>query len=310
MRIIHADDAWAAGRLGSEDITVAILDTGIDYTYPDLAGRVDLSRSASFVPFDDFWVNFFWPGRHPISDLHLHGTHVASTAVSNGYVVAGVTSKTTLIGVKVCDVFGSCSLASIIAGILHAAQEGADVINMSLGGGLSKAGEGEYVGFINSVFNYINSQKVTVVVSAGNSAMDLQHNGNFYSSYCDTPSTLCVSATDINDEPASYTNYGTSAIDVGAPGGDSNGAVWSACSQTSLVVPVCQTGTYIIGLAGTSMASPHVAGLAALMVEDHGKNPAKVKSAIGKSADDVGKKGADPYFGKGRINIATAVQGK
>ena len=320
MRAIDADVAWAAGRTGSSGVTLAILDTGIDYTYPDLLGLVDLSRSASFVPEDDFYVGLFFPGKHLVTDIHYHGTHVASTAVSNSDVIAGVTTQTTLIGVKVCSaVLGYCPFSAIVQGVLFAVDNGADVINMSLGGGFEKAGSEGLVGFYNMLFNYARSAGVTMVVSAGNEAIDLDHDGDFYKTYCSTPNTICVSATgptsggtsgpwtDI-DSFAGYSNYGRSAINVAAPGGTgSPGWVWAACSQTSLVIPVCQTGTYIVGLGGTSMSAPHVSGLAALMVEDVGRNPGRIKAAIQKSADDLGQPGTDPWYGKGRINVATAV---
>jgi len=320
MRAIDADIAWAGGRLGSSDVTVAILDTGIDYTYPDLDGRVDLDRSISFLPDDDLLVDLIFPGRDYITDLHYHGTHVASTVVSNSDVIAGVTTETTLIGVKVCSVYGGCPFGAIIAGVLHAADNGADVANMSLGGAFPKDHNGRYVGFINKVFNYANSLGMTVVVSAGNDGANLDHIGNYYKSYCSTPNTICVSATgpssadDIRlgpwydiDALAYYSNYGRSAINVAAPGGNSGGYVYAACSQTSLVIPVCGTGTYIVGLGGTSMAAPHVSGLASLLVEDYGKNPGAIREALQDSADDLGQSGTDPAYGKGRINVANAV---
>lgn len=331
MRAIGADVAWAAGYLGSSDVTVAILDTGIGYTHEDLVGLVDLDRSISFVPNDDVYVNAFFPGAHPIADIGYHGTHVAATVASNGYNAAGVTSRTTLMGVKVCSVAtGGCPGGAIFSGIEYAVDNGADVINMSLGGAFQKKSYPGYVSVINRLFNYAHQNKVTVVVSAGNSAADLDRNyypnadgeqthyPSLYKTYCSTPHNICVSATgptasagtngpwtDV-DAPAYYTNYGRSAINVAAPGGNTGGRVWAACSTFSLVIPVCQADGYIVGISGTSMASPHVAGLAALMVAEYGKNPAKVRSAIEKSADDLGQSGTDPYYGKGRINVATA----
>jgi subtilisin family serine protease len=113
------------------------------------------------------------------------------------------------------------------------------------------------------------------------------------------------------DAVTPYTNYGSSVSNVSAAGGtsiaNSAGWVWSGCSQTSLVIPVCQTGVFVLGAAGTSMAAPHVAGLASLIIEDVGRAPGRVKTILQKSADDLGKKGTDPYYGKGRINVFNAL---
>jgi subtilisin family serine protease len=320
MRAIDADVAWAAGRLGSPSVTVAILDTGLDYLHADTDGLVDLSRSASFVELDDQLAAIYFPSRNPITDLHYHGTHVSATVASNALAAAGVTSKVTLIGVRVCSVAGGCPGASIFEGFVHAVDNGADVINMSLGGGFYKKDYPGYVSSINQLFNYAKTNGVTVVVSAGNEEIDLDHEANFFKTYCDAPHVICTSATGPTyretdygpwenvDAPAWYTNYGRSAVSVAAPGGNPPGDyVRAACSTSSLVIPICQTGTYIVGVAGTSMASPHVAGLAALMVEDFGRKPGRIKNKIQQSADDLGQPGTDPYYGKGRINVATAV---
>jgi subtilisin family serine protease len=323
LRAIHADQAWVAGRLGSPDVTLAVLDTGIDYMHPDLYRRVDLSRSASFVPFDDLLVAMYFPDRHPVTDLHFHGTHVAATAVSNAFGAAGVTSRTTLMGVKICNVYGSCTFSSEIQGILHAVDNGADVINLSVGGFFDKNESDGIVGFISRTLNYANAAGVTVVVSAGNNRMDLDHDGSLYKTFCSAPNTLCIAATgptaaesatgpwiDV-DAPAPYSNYGRSAIDVAAPGGtrlDNNaGLVIAACSGTSLIMPICRTGNYVGGLTGTSMAAPHVAGLAALVVEDVGRHPGQVITRIQNGADDLGQPGVDPYYGKGRIDVINTV---
>lgn len=321
MRAIEADGAWADGRFGSSDVTVAILDTGIDYLYPDLVGRVDLSRSVSFSPDDDFFASIFFPDRHPITDLHYHGTHVAATVTSNAAVMAGVTSDATLMGVKVCSVLGGCP--GVIEGILYAADNGADVINMSLGfvNPIIKRDAPGVTSFFNAIFNYVRQQGVTVVVSAGNAALDIQHASNAFQGYCEAAHVICVAATgpvssdnfrfgpwhDV-DAPAPYTNYGRNAITVAAPGGSTGGTVWAGCSTSSLVIPGCQAGIFIIGLNGTSMAAPHTSGLAALVVEDVGRIPSVVRNAIGQGADVIsGNSGNSAFYGKGRINVASSI---
>ncbi len=305
MRQIHADAAWAAGRLGDPSVDVAILDTGIDYLLPDLVGRVDLSRSASFVPVDDYYTALYFPGRDLSTDLHFHGTNVATQVASNAWAFAGVTSQATLLSVKVCSVVGGCP--GVSQGILFAIDAGADVINMSLGGTFAKSDYPGAVSYYNRIMNYAKQNGVTVVVSAGNDGADLDHNGDFFALYCDATHVLCVAATRRGDEPASYTNYGRSAIDVAAPGGDGATGDWvyALCPQTSLYFN-CAGGYYTLGVSGTSQAAPHVSGLAALAVEDVGRNPARVRAYIRNSADAMGG-GNTPFYGRGRINVATAV---
>ena len=319
MRAIDAPGAWATGRLGSPAVTIAILDTGIDYLHGDLDGHVDLSRSISFLPEDDALVDLIFPGREYITDLVWHGTHVASNAVSSGWGMAGVTSDVTLIGVKVCSVYGGCPGAAIFGGIAYAIENGADVVNMSLGGHFQKSDYPGFVSVINRLFNYAKNQNVTMVVSAGNESIDLDHDGDGFKTYCDAPHVICVSATGPTgwdggtvwenvDAPADYTNFGRSAVSIAAPGGNSGDFVLGACSTTSLIITGCQASPWFyVWAAGTSMSAPHVAGLAALMVEDYGKSPSRVKTKIQQSADDLGQPGTDPYYGKGRINVATAV---
>ena len=340
MRLINADDAWAAGKLGSASVTVAILDSGLDYDAPDLNGLVDLSRSVSFVPADDAITATYFPTRHPVNDYHGHDTNVATQVSSKAVALAGVTSRTTLIGVKVLGANGSGSLAGVLSGITWAADHGADVANMSLGSVFAKAGNGAFVALINRTLAYANQQGMLIVTSAGNETSDLDHNGNQVKLYCTVPHVLCVSAVGpatamLNqDAPAYYSNFGRSAISVAGPGGNADAAngfpasarpwgndiaswVWSYCPKYRIagftgtgapILTACAAGNRLSGMIGTSQATPHVAGLAALLIAEYGyDNPSAVKHAIEKSAVDLGEVGTDPNYGRGRIDVARAL---
>lgn len=338
LRAIGADVAWAAGHLGSADVTVAILDTGIGYTHVDLEGLVDLDRSVSFLPVEDSLVELNFPGAHPIADLGFHGTHVAATVASNGLAAAGVTSRTRLMGVKVCAghlEMPLCPTGAILAGIEYAVENGADIINMSLGGAFTKRGSPGFVSVINRLFNYARRNGVTIVIAAGNESADLDHDffpvenedgipvlthlPSLFHVFCDAPHVICVSATAptasesivgpwVNvDAPAFYTNFGRSAISVAAPGGNNAGVVWAACSTFSLRFSECQSNGFVLPLAGTSMAAPHVSGLAALLAAEQTSKPSQIRQAIEHAADDLGEPGTDPFYGRGRINVASAL---
>jgi subtilisin family serine protease len=332
MRAISANVAWANGRLGSSSVKVGILDTGISYTTPDLTGRVDLALSRSFLSAaENARVQTTFPGAHEIADLHYHGTHVAATVASNGTVGAGVTSGVTLVGLKVCapgnapNWQGTCPSSGTFAAILYAADNNIPIINMSLGGSFlrrnasAQGGDGpSFLATINRVFNYAHQKGTLIVVSAGNAAADMDHDGNSYKSYCTTPHVICVSATGptaqvgVNgpwtniDALAGYSNFGRSAISVAAPGGNVS-AVWATCSRHSLAIPVCRTGNFIVGLGGTSMAAPHTAGVLALLASEGVTGPSQLRARLEGSADDLGAPGTDPAYGKGRINAARAL---
>ena len=384
MRLIGAQAAWDVkpnAILGNKGVTVAILDTGIDYDLPDFRGPagtldrdlVDLGRSVSFMnsfvpetdtstirPADSVVSAVFFPSRHVISDFNGHGTNVATQVSSRAFALAGVTSKTTLMGVKVLGSNGVGSFSQILAGVIYAADHGADVANMSLGGGFSKAGNGRLVGFVNHVFNYARQRGMLIVVSAGNDGADLKHNGNVYSSFCDAPHVVCVSAvgpttwTGNANVPAFYSNFGRNIVTIAAPGGngvltadkkdlvpspgwpwafdpvlnptglDVASWVWSLCAKTRIggwVIPAatdpptvpppphrplltsCATALRLRGLIGTSQAAPHVAGLAALLVDRYGRgHPQDIKRYIIDSADPIAA-----AYGEGLINVARAL---
>ena len=339
LRAIGAQHAWAAGKLGSSNVKVAILDTGLDTQSLDATGLID-PLSKSFVAEDDKWVKALYPTRPLISDLNGHGTNVASQVSSTAFATAGVTSKTRLLGVKVCShALESCPTGAVLNGFLYAIDNGADVINMSLGGGFFKAGgAGPLVSLLNRIFQIAEQRGVTVVVAAGNNAADLDHSTNFHFTYCDQTHVICVSATgpqDGNklvgvDDAAFFTNFGRSRIDVAAPGGNAAlnnlgqaitaAFVYSLCSRSSadlvkdkdkkviaLVPGACARSLLVAGQIGTSQASPHVAGLAALLVAEHGRNPALIRDIITSTADDLGQPGVDPFYGRGRINVQRAL---
>jgi subtilisin family serine protease len=352
MRAIGANLAWAAGQLGSPAVRVGVLDTGIDYLHPDLFGRVDLTASRSYLSAAE---NARVPaGAHVVADLHYHGTHVAATIASNALAAAGVTSRVTLVGLKVCvpgtpanGFTATCPVSSTLAAILDAADMGLDVINMSLGGAFQRAAASARGGFgpsfvatINQVFNYANRKGTAIVVAAGNNGFDLGRNiipvqggtakvPGLYATYCDTPATICVSATgptaqaSVNgpwtnvDAFAPYSNFGRGAIDVAAPGGTVS-AVWAACSGFTLVpgLAPCRTrffdpvtgawSAFVVGLTGTSMSTAHATGTAAIIAGLVGHNPSQIQARLQQTADGLGQSGNDPAYGHGRINAARA----
>ncbi|HCU13101.1 MAG TPA: hypothetical protein DGB72_13335 [Gemmatimonadetes bacterium] len=237
---------------------------------------------------------------------------------------------------------GSCPTSAVLNAILYAADQGLDVANMSLGGSFNRRDGSARGGFapsfiatINSVFNYAYRQGLTIVVAAGNGdpvtgiGIDLDNNGNSYNAYCNAPHVICVSATSptggtlaapVNqDALTSYSNYGRSAITVAAPGGDHGFFVEEACSGFTVVTPflVCRqrffnpvTGQalqFSLGVAGTSQATPHVTGLAALIAGQVGHNPSQIAARISKSADQLGLGGNSQPYGAGRINVARAM---
>ena len=327
LRAVFADRAWAAGFLGSRDVVVAILDSGIDYMHPDLAGLVDLSRSKSFAPEEDPVVAAMFPGRLPISDLFWHGTAVSSIIGSNAKVVAGINHDVTLIAVKVWNRFNQGSFARLLTGIVYAADEGADVINVSGGYPFDKSENPGIVAAVERAVNYSFRKGAVFVSGAGNGAVDFDHDGDRVQLPCQATHVICASATGptgaaaINgpwidiDARAPYSGFGRSTVDVAAPGGTGEVGqfrrVWVPCTTTptpQTAAPACRAHQPVAQGQGTSFSVAHVTGLAALLVSQLGHgNPALIRARILQSADDLGEPGADPYYGKGRINIARAL---
>lgn len=324
LRAVFAPEAWAAGYLGSRDVKVAILDTGIDYANPDLSGLVDLEHSISLVPED---VTRHYPGRLPFADLFWHGTAVASAVASNASVLAGVNRYVTFLAVKVADSTNTHTAARIISGIVYAADHGADVINVSRGSERDRRLDPGTVVAYERAVNYAFRKGALVVSVPFNDAADLDHNADIVRLPCEAANAICAAATgptgatSINgpwvdvDAPAPYTAFGRSAVSVAAPGGTGDPGqfrrFWALCTTTpsaTTIPPACRAHQPIVQGAGTSFAAPTVAGLAALLVAQLGHgDPALIRARILQSADDLGQPGTDPYYGKGRINVARAL---
>lgn len=350
---IDAAGAWNAGYRGA-GATVAVLDSGVYCNHVDLQRNLNKIKSTSFVLNADGTTE-------PYCNTagSSHGTHTMGTiaAADNGIGTIGVAPEAEVFAVKVLSaVTGSGSFGGIIQGIVYAADNGADVINMSLGvtGGLPVGGKevAELINATKRAAQYASSQNATVVASAGNDGRDLDKDSG---KVCDTdgvcsivnlrsfpgqlPGVVTVSAlgplawlkdpANPNfDIRASYSNYGQSAIDFGAPGGNFDYPGNENCSRLisdgrTIVQPcwvfdmvMSTTTTNAAGQsfyswnAGTSMAAPHVAGVAALIVGKKGgeASPSEVARILRASADDLGKPGNDPTFGSGRVNARKAVQ--
>ena len=332
---VNAPAAWNAGYLGA-GARVAILDGGIHSTHIDIAPNLDVARSASFVVGFNFNqdVGTFW-----------HGTHVAGivAARGNGIGTVGIAPAATIIGVKVLH-NGSGTFASVIQGILYAATPiaeggaGANIINMSLGAVFPRQGVGaaQLANALSRASMYARQRGTLVVAAAGNSALDLDHTANLIFVPAQSAGVVAVSSTaplgfalgaTNFDRPASYTNFGQSAIAFAGPGGDfalpgsavcsiprkPTGFVTTFCWVFDLVIAPCRGGLSSISsycfAAGTSMASPAVAGVAALIVGKYGPlPPAQLEARLRASADDLGKPGNDDFYGAGRVNAGRAVQ--
>jgi subtilisin family serine protease len=288
-----------------------MLDTGIDPDHLDLHGLIDVASSKAFVPSV--------MGPPDWADDNTHGSFASAIVTSNNYGVAGVAPNVTLIAVKVLGADGTGPVGAIIAGIYYAADAGAQVINMSLGLAFPKnlPGAGPLLAAFNRAVNYAHAHGALVVSAAGNEFTDLQHDGNVVELPCEAGVQLCVSATGNGDTHASYSNFGVSAINVAAPGGDGppSPATWiiGPCSSRSAdpALAVCKDRVEYVIAIGTSASAPHVSGLAAFLDSQYGGtlDASQMLTLIQQQADDIGKPGTDPFFGKGRINVVNTLNG-
>jgi len=267
MRIVKADKAWDTYR-GWNEITIAIVDTGVDYTHDDLISR--------YQPGGYDWVN---DDQFPMDD-NSHGTHcagIAAATLNNALGVAGV-AQCKIWAEKILTSGGSGTDADLAAGILHATDRGVNVISMSLQ-------NYPYSTTTNNAINYAYGKGVLLVAAAGNHHRNIDTNPCYPGSYTNVVAVSATTSTDVFD--SSYSNYGNK-IEVSAPGT----SVYSCVLSDSYGYK-----------SGTSMACPHVAGLAALIwsYKPYMSN-GDVRNALHTAVDDKGAVGKDIYYGYGRIN--------
>ena len=277
---VHAPAAWDLTVGGSWPV-VAVVDTGVDETHPDLAAKL--------VPGWNFVAN-----NADTWDDYGHGTHVAGiiAAASNNFDgVAGMAWQNAIMPVKVLDSSGAGTFDAVANGIIYAADRGAAVINLSLGGRYGSQTLSEACG-------YAYAKGCAVVAAAGNS-------GSFVMAYpAAYPTVIAVGATDANDIKTSFSNYGKE-LSVVAPGL----SILSTMPMTPVTLNTSSGyDTEYDSLSGTSMASPHVAGLAALLLSANPDLSADgVRDLLQRTALDLGELGWDEVYGYGRIQADAAL---
>lgn len=275
LRSINVEAAWDETR--GSGITVAVIDTGVS-PVPDL-------KDTKLVEGYDF-VN----DRVDAFDDNGHGTHVAGTiaqSTNNSYGVAGVAYQASLMPLKVLSAGGGGTISDIAEAIKFAADNGADVINMSLGGG----GESK---LMQEAIDYAYNKGVAIIAAAGNAN---QNSASYPARY---PHVLGVSAVDSAGVKAPYSNYGA-GVDISAPGGSEAGKI-----VQETINPKTKTAMFS-GFQGTSMAAPHVAGVAALVKASGINDPDEIFTVLQQSSRRVED---DPlnHFGAGQLDAGGAVQ--
>ncbi|MGK7882256.1 MAG: S8 family serine peptidase [Crocosphaera sp.] len=272
---INIEAAWEKAK--GKGVTVAVIDTGVSRV-PDL-------QRTEFVEGYDF-VN----DKKDASDDHGHGTHVAGTiaqSTNNRYGVAGVAYQAKIMPLKVLSATGSGTISDIAEAIRFAADNKADIINMSLGGGGASQ-------MMEDAINYAHQKGVVIVAAAGNSGLS---SASYPSRYA---KVISVSALNANNKKAFYSNYGV-GVDISAPGGGQDKKILQETIDPRSGQPK------MAGFMGTSMASPHVAGVAALIRSTGVKDPDKIRKILEESAKEIENDKLN-YYGFGQLDAEAAIK--
>jgi subtilisin family serine protease len=306
---IQAEDAWA--KSDGTGATIAVVDTGVDMKHPDLEGKVLDRPGGDFVEPNGKCTgskNQRMCIQDGAQDENGHGTHVAGIAAAitnNGMGIAGVAPGAQILPVRVLDKDGSGDTEQIAKGIVYAADNGAHVINLSLG---YLSGVGVVAKAINELepiykaIAYAQSKDIVVVIAAGNDTVPLCAEPSA------APGVICVGSTDVRDLPSFFSNGDATMTKnfVVAPGGDAVSCAGDILSTfpTYLTPGSCSPQKGYEALAGTSMATPHVAGVAALLASKGIRGQAAVNCIVN-NTDVV--PGSNPVDGYGRLNAYKAV---
>jgi lantibiotic leader peptide-processing serine protease len=328
LQQIQAPQAWATGARGA-GARIALLDSGVQHDHIELAGKVDLARSANLLTHAPAGCPAADRDPGLVIDYANHGTMVSSLITSNNIGVASVAPGATVVMLKVTACNNTVSAADVLAGIVHAADLDVDIISMSL---FFDVERGRFTAMYQKAVNYATRQGKLLIGTTANDAIDLGTLKNRVRIPTMLANVYSAYATNHVDQLAAYSSYGHPATWVGAPAGSLTPATAAlsgcpaamavqnrvplACSGHTIRFPFsiwCRDGsisTYLIGSYGTSFATPTVAGVAALVggTRNGGFNPHQIATILAQTADDLGAPGVDRYYSHGRVNAARAVQ--
>ncbi|MFW5981983.1 MAG: S8 family peptidase [Halanaerobiaceae bacterium] len=287
LHILNLEEVWQSYQ-GNGDVTIAVLDTGILPDHPDLAKNI--VEGYDFVD-DDYEPTDTDPD-------FSHGTHVAGiigATSNNAEGISGINRGVNIMPIRVIGPGGTGGYSALIAGIYHAVDRGANIINLSLAGHVNSQS-------LHDAVKYAVENQVTVVAASGNeNSSPILYPARY-------PEVISVGAIGPDMKRASYSNYGSS-LDIVAPGGNSNSHSYNYNTVLSTAGYMTDNGPVheYTWSQGTSMAAPHVSALIAILYGNGITDPEEIRALIKDTADDLGDSGYDEEYGAGLININRAL---